>query len=478
MKNMYEEMSKGAYTVARRGHPVGHGAALRGLVRRHTLLPERRRRLGRRRDPGHAGPPGQPARRRPAARSTRSTALAAAQPDFPWADYDIEDQGDVDGDGNFLEPDGVIDHVVLVHAGEDKSGGGGAEGTYAIWAHSSAVAGGATIPGTDLKLSQLHRAARGLRRRRLRPRVRPRPRPAGPVRHLRRRRLRRRLLGPDELRLALRPDLPVDADAHGPLGQVGARLGRPGRSSTPVTTATHGQGRPDARAPPKGTEDGIKINLPDKVITLADAAQRREHVVLRRRPGLGRHPAHPRPSPCPPARRASFWMWNNYVIEEDWDFGFVEVSTDGGTTWTEQKVYNEAGTVVTTPDGYADPNGRHGSTTAARSTASPVSTDGWQHDYVDLAAVRRADHQACACGYATDAAFQERGWFADDFALTSGGTTVWCDDVESGDNGWTADGRARSRHHRRRLAHRHAARPPTPSTTWSSGATSTASTRA
>ena len=56
-------------------------------------------------------------------------ALAAAQPDFPWADYDIEDQGDVDGDGNFHEPDGVIDHLVLVHAGEDKSGGGGAQGT-------------------------------------------------------------------------------------------------------------------------------------------------------------------------------------------------------------------------------------------------------------------------------------------------------------------------------------------------------------
>ena len=66
-------------------------------------------------------------------------ALAELNPDFPWADYDIEDQGDVDEDGNYYEPDGVIDHVVLVHAGEDKSGGGGAEGTYAIWAHSSAV---------------------------------------------------------------------------------------------------------------------------------------------------------------------------------------------------------------------------------------------------------------------------------------------------------------------------------------------------
>ena len=104
-------------------------------------------------DPGHAGPPGQPARRRPAAHRRRRGAREGADPNFPWADYDVEDHGDVDGDGNFNEPDGVIDHVVLVHAGEDKSGGGGAQGTYAIWAHSSAVAGGATVPGTNLKIS-------------------------------------------------------------------------------------------------------------------------------------------------------------------------------------------------------------------------------------------------------------------------------------------------------------------------------------
>ena len=51
-------------------------------------------------------------------------------------------------------------------------------------------------------------------------------------------------------------------------------------------------------------------------------------------------------------------MWNNYVIEEDWDYGFVEVSTDGGNTWTEQKVFDEDGTEVSTSDSYADPNGR------------------------------------------------------------------------------------------------------------------------
>ena len=43
---------------------------------------------------------------------------------------------------------------MLVHAGEDKSGGGGAQGAYAIWAHSSRGRRRRyTIPGTDLKIS-------------------------------------------------------------------------------------------------------------------------------------------------------------------------------------------------------------------------------------------------------------------------------------------------------------------------------------
>ncbi|MFB7517958.1 immune inhibitor A domain-containing protein [Streptomyces sp. NPDC056144] len=51
------------------------------------------------------------------------------------ASYDAWDRYDFDGDGNFNEPDGYIDHFQLVHAGEDESAGGGAEGTNALWAH-------------------------------------------------------------------------------------------------------------------------------------------------------------------------------------------------------------------------------------------------------------------------------------------------------------------------------------------------------
>ncbi|MDW4905199.1 immune inhibitor A [Streptomyces sp. ADMS] len=51
------------------------------------------------------------------------------------AEYDQWDRYDFDGDGDFNESDGYIDHFQIVHAGEDESAGGGAQGEDAIWAH-------------------------------------------------------------------------------------------------------------------------------------------------------------------------------------------------------------------------------------------------------------------------------------------------------------------------------------------------------
>ncbi|WP_432072897.1 immune inhibitor A domain-containing protein [Streptomyces wuyuanensis] len=51
------------------------------------------------------------------------------------AQYDQWDRYDFDADGNFNEADGYIDHFQIVHAGEDESAGGGAEGPNALWAH-------------------------------------------------------------------------------------------------------------------------------------------------------------------------------------------------------------------------------------------------------------------------------------------------------------------------------------------------------
>ena len=58
-----------------------------------------------------------------------------AQIDAYLSQFDVWDRYDNDGDGNFNEPDGYIDHFQAVHAGEGEETGGGAQGTDAIWSH-------------------------------------------------------------------------------------------------------------------------------------------------------------------------------------------------------------------------------------------------------------------------------------------------------------------------------------------------------
>ena len=50
--------------------------------------------------------------------------------------FDVWDRYDFDGDENYDEPDGYIDHFQSVHAGEGNEAGGGALGDRAIWSHS------------------------------------------------------------------------------------------------------------------------------------------------------------------------------------------------------------------------------------------------------------------------------------------------------------------------------------------------------
>ncbi len=49
--------------------------------------------------------------------------------------FDVWDRYDYDGDGNFNEPDGYIDHFQSIHTGEGEEAGGGVLGDDAIWSH-------------------------------------------------------------------------------------------------------------------------------------------------------------------------------------------------------------------------------------------------------------------------------------------------------------------------------------------------------
>ena len=73
--------------------------------------------------------------------------------------FDVQDRYDFDVDGNFAEPDGYIDHFQIVHAGGDEAAGDPIYGTDAIWSHrwyaninpfGTGPIGGAPYGGTQI----------------------------------------------------------------------------------------------------------------------------------------------------------------------------------------------------------------------------------------------------------------------------------------------------------------------------------------
>ena len=62
-----------------------------------------------------------------------------AQVKAAFARFDQQDRYDYDGDGDFREADGYVDHFQVVHAGGDESDGDPRQGEDALWAHRSYV---------------------------------------------------------------------------------------------------------------------------------------------------------------------------------------------------------------------------------------------------------------------------------------------------------------------------------------------------
>ena len=65
----------------------------------------------------------------------QAAGLSDAQVQAELATFDVYDRYDFDGDGNFNEPDGYIDHFQIVHAGGDQADGDPHQGEDAIWSH-------------------------------------------------------------------------------------------------------------------------------------------------------------------------------------------------------------------------------------------------------------------------------------------------------------------------------------------------------
>jgi len=112
-----------------------------------------------------------------------------------------------------------------------------------------------------------------------------------------------------------------------------------------------------------------------------------------------------------------FWAW--YFIEEGWDYGFVEVTSDG-TTWTTIPLTDDAGVTVTTNlnphDNNTEGNGLTGTSGGAYFVDQPT--------YIHLKGTLPAGTTDVRFRYSTDAAYLDTGWFVDDVNVGGAAATV------------------------------------------------------
>ena len=336
--------------------------------------------------------------------------------------FDQVDRYDGDGDGNFNEPDGYIDHFQAIHAGEGEEAGGGAQGVNAIWSHrwyAYSTGIGQTGPEQN-KLGGVPLGNSGIWIGDYT--TEPENGGLGVFTHE---------FGHD---LGL-PDYYDTAGGDNGTGfwtlMSGGSWLNHGTDSIGTTPGYMGPleklqlGWLDYKVVPYGTDMTVKlgaanlpkgtssyqalaVTLPDKTVKTdyntphsgsyewwGGAADDLQNTLTRDVDFTGK-------------TSASLTAWLEADIETDYDYLFVETSVDGAS-WTQ--------------------------------VGSPITGEGqaWAQKTWDLSSLAGKAGKV-RFRYATDGGLHYKGPFLDDLAITADGATVFTDDVESGDNGWVADG--------------------------------------
>ena len=335
--------------------------------------------------------------------------------------FDKIDRYDFDGDGNFNEPDGYIDHFQAIHAGEGEEAGGGAQGEDAIWSHrwyaySNNV--GRTGPAGNL-LGGVPLGTSGMWIGDYT--TEPENGGLGVFTHE---------FGHD---LGL-PDLSDTAGGDNTTGfwtlMSGGSWLNHGTDSIGTTPGNMGAweklqlGWLDYKQVNYGTDANVKVgpadrdsaklpqallvSLPDKTVVTdyntphsgsyewwGGAADSLNNTMTRTIDLTG-------------ATTASISAWTWYNIEKDYDALYAEASTDNGASW--QQVGD-----------FLDGDSRT-----------------WTEKSWDLSAYK-GQSILFRFRYATDGGLHYEGPFLDDIAITTDGNAA-TDDVETGTNGWTAAG--------------------------------------
>ena len=138
-----------------------------------------------------------------------------------------------------------------------------------------------------------------------------------------------------------------------------------------------------------------------------------------------------------PGDELAFQTW--FAIEQDWDYGWIEASSDG-VTWTKLQQLSTLPTGATDLNGSSKWEGPGGLT---------GSSGGWQPARYSMGGMSGTVHLRFR--YSTDEGFNEQGWYVDDISLGAFVDPVdsvngWVTSVDGWqfttgqqDNDWTAD---------------------------------------
>ncbi|MCF2537081.1 immune inhibitor A [Streptomyces sp. FB2] len=355
------------------------------------------------------------------------------------AEYDQWDRYDFDGDGDFNEPDGYIDHFQVVHAGEDESAGGGAQGTDAIWAHRWYAFGtdaGATGPA-DNKLGGAQIGSTGIWVGDYT--VQPENGGLGVYAHE---------YGHD---LGL-PDLYDTQGGENSTGfwtlmSSGSWLGTgkkeigdlPGDmtawdklqlgwlkydTAKAATNSWHKLGVAEYNTKHK---QALVVELPKKKVTTEIVQPAQGENQWWSGSGDSLSNTLSRSVDLTGKTAASLTLDGWWDIEAGYDYLYTEVSTDGGANWTAL-------------DGTAD------GTALGKDASGKPAIDGTSGAWkklvfpLDAYAGKKVDLRF---RYQTDGGVAQKGFAADNIAVTADGSAVFSDDAESADDAWAKKGFSR-----------------------------------
>jgi immune inhibitor A len=367
---------------------------------------------------------------------------AGEDPNVDLSEYDVWDRDDYDGDGVYNEPDGIIDHLMVIHAGVGEEAGGGSLGSDAIWSHRWNLGQLLAVPGGESNSDRFGGLLGAYDYT-----IEPEDGAAGVFAH----EYGHDLGLPDEYDTQYTGQ--GEAVAYWSLMASGSWAGDipgtepPGMSAyaKEMLQANHGGKWLSGdtvhanditssgtellldEGVTKGTNnDAVRVNLPDKIKEINKPAEGESEFYS----GSGDEIDHKMVTSVDLTNAASatldYDVW--YDIEEQWDFGMVQVSTDNGETWNSLSTPHTRDDIVA--DGYP----------AIKENVPGYTgnSEGWLHESIDLSDYAGQEIQL-QFRYMTDWGTNLTGMFVDNVKVTADNQEVLSEGAE-GDSSFVFNG--------------------------------------